>query len=302
MKLQDSFQLMVMKQPNIQSAYDQSVQNYRSRTFRILPGSRLKTQDEAVRFVEERGFVYFWPIKGIDLPSLWAAVAGNRPVADEHDDAGHVTWRWKDNLLGSKKWYYGKVLRKKATIISNQILPFFYALSNNFGSPEEDHLILYEQGKLSIEEKSVYDALLREGPLDTITLKRSAHLSSTQNGSRFDRAITNLQSDFKIMPIGVADAGSWHYAFIYDIVTHYLPDILEKTAFISEDKARETILRSYFLSVGGANTGEVIKLFHWRSDETRKTLDILIESKFLTQIDSDKFDKDDRFILSSMIN
>jgi hypothetical protein len=302
MKLQDSFQVMTMKRFKNQATLEQLVKEYRSNTFRSQPGSRLKTQSEAIQFVEERGFVYFWPIKGIVFPSLWGAVAGDRPVADEHDDPGHVTWRWKDNLLGLNQWYYAKVLRKRATIISNQILPYFYALSNNYGSPEEDHLILYEQGKLSIEEKSVYDALLREGPLDTIALKNAAHLSSTQNNSRFERAITNLQVDFKIMPVGVADAGSWHYAFIYDIVTHHLPDILEKTAFINEERAREELLRIYFLSVGGAYTNDVIKLFHWRLDEVRKALNTLVVSGFLDAIKHNNSDKDDQYILTSMIN
>ena len=54
---------------------------HRQKTFRLLETLRLKNREEALRFVEERGFVYFWPIKGIDMPSLWAAVAGDQPVA-----------------------------------------------------------------------------------------------------------------------------------------------------------------------------------------------------------------------------
>ncbi|MGW8251657.1 MAG: AlkZ-related protein, partial [Anaerolineales bacterium] len=97
---------------------------YRSRTFRTMPGNRLRTRDEAVDFVKERGFILFWPIKGITYPSLWTAVAGDRPVADQHDDPGHVTWGWKDALLGGQAWYYAKVLRKKSTIISLPVAPY----------------------------------------------------------------------------------------------------------------------------------------------------------------------------------
>src|SRR5512137_1483743 len=96
---------------------------YRAQTFRLLPGQQLKSSDEAAAFVNERGFVYFWPITGILLPSLWAAVAGDRPVADAHDDPGHVTWGWKDALLGQRQWYYAKLLRKKATMIAMEIAP-----------------------------------------------------------------------------------------------------------------------------------------------------------------------------------
>ena len=64
------------------------IRAYQARTFRLTADLRLRSREEAVQFVQERGFVYFWPITGILLPNLWAAVAGDRPVADAHDDPG----------------------------------------------------------------------------------------------------------------------------------------------------------------------------------------------------------------------
>src|SRR4030065_1192620 len=122
--------------------------SHRARTFRLPPSPRVTSPKAALDFVNTRGFVYFWPIKGIDLPSLWTAVAGNRVVADKHDDPGHVTWGWKDNALGRKIWYYAKILRRKATMISLEIAPYFYALSENYGSPREDYLLASEKGGL----------------------------------------------------------------------------------------------------------------------------------------------------------
>ena len=104
----------------------QAVEAYRAKSY--LQDRGLATVEQAIKFVQERGFVFFWPIKGIDFPSLWTAVAGNRPVANEHDDPGHVTWGWKDQMLGKRQWYYAKMLRKKATLISLEVAPFFYAL------------------------------------------------------------------------------------------------------------------------------------------------------------------------------
>ncbi len=99
---------------------------YRDRTYYGTAGRRVRRIEAALDFVDARGFVYFWPIKDVEMPSLWAAVAGNRPVADNHDDPGHVTWGWKDQWLGAKKWFYAKVLRGKATLISLAALPYFY--------------------------------------------------------------------------------------------------------------------------------------------------------------------------------
>src|SRR5512139_1191079 len=132
------------------------LENYRARTYCSLPGTRLHSKEAAIDFVNRRGFVYFWPINEVVMPSLWAAVAGDRPVADAHDDPGHVTWGWKDELLSSRVWYYAKVLRKRATMISLEMAPYFYALTDNYGSPEEDYLTLYQQGRITQEAKAVF--------------------------------------------------------------------------------------------------------------------------------------------------
>ncbi len=132
------------------------------------------TVDEAVEFVNRRGFIFFWPVKNVELPSLWAAVAGDRPVADEHDDPGHITWDWKDRMLGKKRWYYARILRRRNTFISMAALPYFYALSPNYGEPETDYLDQYEAGLMTAEARAVFEALLHEGPLDTLALRRAA--------------------------------------------------------------------------------------------------------------------------------
>ncbi len=186
-----------------------NIEAHRRITYRTTSGKSIKSKEQAIQFVNQRGFVYFWPIKGTLLPSLWIAVAGDRQVADAHDDPGHVTWGWKDSLLGAKSWYYAKVLRKKSTIISLSVAPYFYALSENYGSPEEDYQIQYLQGDMTQEAKGVYEALLDEGPLDTITLRRAANLSSRESSSRFNRALVDLQADYKVLPIGTSQAGGW---------------------------------------------------------------------------------------------
>jgi hypothetical protein len=238
-------------------------QAYRSRTFRLAPRLRLRSVDQAVRFVDERGFVYFWPIKGVDLPSLWVAVAGDRPVADEHDDAGHVTWGWKDSLLGARRWYYAKLLRGKATMVSLAVMPYFYALSDNFGGAD-DYLLEYEAGRLSQESKLIFEMLKERGPLDTVALRRETRLTSREANSRFERALTELQAGLKILPIGVAKAGAWRYAFIYELADRHYPDLAEQARPITRRQAREHLADLYLQSVGAAREAQVASLFRWK--------------------------------------
>jgi hypothetical protein len=261
--------------------------SHRARTYRLSPFTRVRSQRTARTFVNERGFVYFWPIKAIELPSLWTAVAGSRVVADNHDDPGHITWRWKDNALGKKIWYYAKVLRKKATMISLDVAPYFYALSENYGSPEGDYLLAYEEGRLSQAAKQVYESLLYGGAMHTIDLRSTAKLLNAKD-SEFNKALEVLQADFKILPTGVARAGAWKYAFIYDVVPRHFPDLPERARHISEGEARTKLMELYFESVGAATEGEAAKLFGWRRELITRTINGLVEKGKLVPVEHPK--------------
>jgi hypothetical protein len=251
---------------------------HRARSFHLEPMPRISTPDEALEWGNQRGVVYFWPIKGIEMPSLWVTVAGARPVADAHDDPGHVTWGWKDGALGKRRWYYAKVLRKKATIISLEIAPYFYALTENYGSPEEDHLVMYLEGRMTLAAKQIYEALLKEGALNTVDLRKAARLTSKQSDAEFNRALEVLQADFKILPVGVAEAGAWKYAFIYDITAHHFPDLPERAREISEADARAKLVWLYFQSLGAAQQRDVQKLFGWGPQITLRVLNRLLDA------------------------
>lgn len=241
----------------------EQVLRYRRDTFRLAPGRRVSTIEQAAQFVDERGFVFFWPIKEAVLPSLWVAVAGDRPVADAHDDPGHVTWGWKDAMLGRRVWYYAKVLRRKSTLISLRVAPYFYALSENYGSPREDYLLNYAQGLLSPEAKAIYEVLLRDGPTDTVGLRRATGMTSEKSASRFERALIQLEADFKILPIGVTKSGAWRYAFLYDLVADHFPALPEQARAIRVSDARRHLLELYVRSVGATTEAEVSRLFGW---------------------------------------
>ena len=260
------------------------LKSHRVRTYRLSALSRVRSPKAAQAFVNARGFVYFWPIKGIELPSLWQAVAGNRTVADKHDDPGHITWRWKDNALGKRVWYYAKILRKKATMISLDVAPYFYALSENYGSPEEDYLLAYEEGRLSQAAKQVYEALLYEGAMHTIDLRSVSKLMNAKD-SEFNKALEVLQADFKILPTGVARAGAWKYAFIYDVVPRHFPDLPERARHIGEGEARAKLMELYFDSVGAAPEADAAKLFGWQKELIARTIYGLIEKGKLIPVE-----------------
>jgi hypothetical protein len=247
---------------------------YRAGTFHLPPAPRINSPAQALDFVNQRGFIYFWPIKGIDLPSLWTSVAGDRPVPNEHDDPGHKTWGWKDDALDKRIWYYAKVLHRKTTMISLDVAPYFYALTENYGSPEEDYLLAYQEGRMTQAAKLIYEVLLDVGRMNTLDLRNAAHMSNAKD-SEFNRALEDLQKDFKILPVGVAEAGAWRYAFIYEITARYYPELPEQARFIGEGEARQKLVELFFRSVGAAQARDVGKLFGWKPELVQRTLEKL---------------------------
>ena len=252
----------------------ESLQRYRARTFVTDPQDQLRTVEDALDFVNTRGFVFLWPIKGIDLPSLWKAVAGDRSVESDHDDPGHVTWGWKDSMLGEKVWYYAKVLRGKATFVSLNTIPNFYALSERVGDLD-DYTLAYDEGRLTWEEKSVADAILNHGALHTLELRRRSYLDAAGAKSRFDRALTSLQRGLWILPIGIAQAGAWKYAFIYELVDRWHPQILDEARVISLRDAYKKLTSVYLDLVGAIEPVKITRLFRWKGDVVKRALEDL---------------------------
>ncbi|MEJ2011364.1 MAG: crosslink repair DNA glycosylase YcaQ family protein [Anaerolineales bacterium] len=249
---------------------------YRAQTYSTAPGHGLSSLDDAVRFINARGLATLWPVKGIDLPSLWTAVAGNRPVADAHDDPGHITWRWKDQLLDQRRVYYGKLLRGRATFASLELLPYLYAMSPRVADLD-DYKLAYDAGHLTHEAKLIGDALLREGPLHTIDLRRLAHQSSDSAKSGFERALTYLQRGLWVVPIGVAEAGAWRYAFIYELFDRWFDQIPSLARPIKVREAREQIVATCLRASGAASEGDLARTLSWPIAEIRKTVQRLAE-------------------------
>lgn len=71
-----------------------------------------------------------------------------------------------------------------------------------------------------------------------------------------------------MLPTGVAEAGAWRYAFIYDIVSRWIPDQTTAARDLSRSEARATILNCHLRNVIYATPKEVARLFGWTAKET----------------------------------
>lgn len=272
----------------VQTISQEWIAEQRAHNYHRTPDRRIQTVEAARAFVEEVGFCHFWPIKGVELPNLFHAIAGRiRPVPMEHDDPDiSKCWGWKDQALGQQWWYYGKLLRRRATLVSLDWLPTFYACSENYGDLN-DYLEEYRAGRLTVEAKQIYEALLEHGPLDTIQLRREAHMSAESAKSRFDRALVELQVGLKVLPIGVAEAGAWRYAFIYEIVQRHFPELPEQARQISRAQARRALVPQYLDNVVAADRNMIGRVFHvldWTPEELDRTITALLQEGVVREV------------------
>jgi hypothetical protein len=257
----------------------QQVQDWRDRRYRRKPALRLHTPEQALEFVDDVGFCFLFPARGVEMPSLWEAICGrSRCLPVHHDDRelGYA-WRWKDELPSRGLIFYGKLLCKKPMLISLELLPYFYALSENFGAMD-DYLAQYEDGRLSDEAKRVYEALLEHGALPTSHLRRAAGLVGKSNAGRFDRAIQELQVGLKIVKTGISDANAWKYCYVYDVLLRVWPDLAGRAERISSAEAMRVLLSTHLRNVGVATLEQVIRLFKWESSSLSPICDSLAKA------------------------
>lgn len=246
----------------------QLVDNWQNQRYRRRRDLRLRSRDQALAFVNDVGFCFTFPSHDVDAPSLFEAVCGECrvvPVGHDDPDLGR-TWRWKDELPASGAVYYAKLLRKRPTLISLDLLPCFYALSPNYGDIE-DYLLEYQEGHLSDEARRVYETLLNEGAMPSSHLRRKAGLEGERNALRFDRAVRELQTGMKIFVAGTSDANRWGYCFVYDVVLRRWPDLAKQAGTISTREARRHLALTHLRNVGAARLNDLASLFDWDKAE-----------------------------------
>ncbi len=215
---------------------------------------RVRTRRDALRFINALGFCYAFTGGPGGLPGLFD-VLDTRSIGRMWDWA----WQWKDDLASSRRAYYGKVIRRKPSYISQPMLPAFYALSGNVGEPD-DHLQAYREGRLSLLSKLLYEQILASGPVSTWTLRRQ-FVPRGESGSRFHRALDDLQERFLVAKVGEEE--EWRNGFIWDALHRWMPGVVKAAGKLTSEQAAAQVLARYIRIVGIAEGSDIEATFGW---------------------------------------
>ena len=269
---------MISELTDLQTRNFKDIANLRAAHYRWSADLKVKTQAEAVRFINDVGIALLFPGENIPLPDLWSAINGHQRAIPKHhhDWALGKTWDWKDNIPTRKAAWYGKLVRGKPTFVALSDLPAIYALSDNYGELD-DYLEAYSDGLLSKEGKEIYEALLAGGPTSTAQLRKTTGMAGGgDNARRFERAIGELQSGLKIVKSGVSEDNRWKYCYVYDLLLRWAPNLGEQARAYNGRTAMQHIIKRYLQSSLAAPPALFPRLFGWDAGITNRVVDEMV--------------------------
>jgi len=223
-----------------------SLERHRDRTFRRLLNRRVTSDRAALAFINEVGFGTAFTA-GIGVPCLREAIEGMRepplPEHIQHDRAIMMTWNLKDTLAAKRLAYYGKVLGGRPSFIALDLLGAFLRLRVAPGG----HRALFERGMLSQCARLVMDALARQGPADTKTLKRLSGYAQPRMRPAFDNAMRELQAHFLAVKI---EERYDPFTYVWDTVARQWPEAIRESRALSPTAAAYRIVRRHIEVAG----------------------------------------------------
>ncbi len=249
----------------------EEIEAIRDKNYCRIPELFVRTEEEAIEFINEVGFCFLFPQK-YELPSLWGAMCSYPAAKCGWDDPtatliwgdGQAALGWRDTLPKSRQVFFGKAIAQKPSFISLEYLPYFYACYGLLDYEEE-----YQAGKMSHLAKNIYELLLKEGPTPTRTLRRKVGMRGKQNTYKFDRAMLELQTNLLIAKV---DAMPGFCIDVWDIMERWMPEAIEEASRISRQEAVEKILARYTSIVVVSQEQEIARLFGWGRGKDRQFL------------------------------
>jgi hypothetical protein len=223
---------------------------------RWLPDRPVQSIEDAASFIEDVGFALLFPTERPTAPSLWEAVAGPdaAPFAHGMGTAESMVWTWKDLLPQAGLAWYGRFLRRRASLLSPALLAALYL---GRGEPG-DHQAL----TLLPDAHRLGDALAAN------PLASSALRALVGHRGRYDRAINQLHEHLLVTSAGVREQRSGWPAAVIDLTCR---------RFEVGGGADHRYATARFLdTMVEATPAELARAFGWSAAAARTALDDLV--------------------------
>lgn len=227
---------------------------------------------DAVKYIDAVGFCMLYPVKNIALPSLYYVVTRRNPHAEFiWDKYAAMVWRWKDELPGRRRAFYGKYFKGRGTFLSLAILPHFLAMRGTAVAPE-DHDRFYREGRIREDARVLWETLAKHGPLATLELRHACKMETTRGNIRFKRAMLELQSQLLVVHFGTERETDAWASGRFELTTRAFPEEASQARRILPEETRATIAAKYLRWRPGAAPAQLARLFGWTKSEALAAL------------------------------
>jgi len=260
----------------------EQIERWRDRVHRRTPVRAVGTKRQALKFINEVGFCFAFKSVNSELPCLWHAACGQRqprfPRHSHSDPFLSFVWQMKQILPAEGSIYYGRIFKKRPTMISMEYFPSFYALSARTGR-KEDYLEAHRTEGLSDTGRAIMDVLRSSSPQVTKGLKLALDVRTPSERREFDKAMSELQSKFYIVKIAE------HYdpfTFEWDTVDRAYTREVRKARRIHPDVARKTILTKYFENQLVSTVRSIQSVLGWKKPIIYKSMGVLLKEGRIT--------------------
>ena len=169
----------------------------RVREQRLKPSLRLKTQDEIVEFIHDKGLVSI--LGGNELPSFISAILGKSWKPSAKGFTGWTDW-WSIKISGKSVARVSgeierrndilatRIFKRTKTFVSKKLWPTLNPIVKHHLDPQIKHEIL------SDIELRILETIETEGSMRTDRLRKLLKLEAKENNSKFHRSLNNLES------------------------------------------------------------------------------------------------------------
>jgi len=246
----------------------EDLERARDLAFRRIAARRVKSERDALAFVQEVGVCSTFYRFPEGLACLWEAVVGRRdprwPRRSHHDRGVGLTWELKDRLPARRAVYYGKLLKGRPVLVALDLFPAFYALIRG-RQRARDYRTEYEAGRLSNAAKRLMDVLIHRHPLYTREWRAEALMLDPGSTRGFERAVAELQQG--LFAVKTEERYDPSFSYRWDLLEAWLPDAVGEGRRLSRPAAVRRLIERY---LGGARWGSprgIARLFGVPADE-----------------------------------
>lgn len=264
----------------------EDIERWRGRVYRPSEKFAVKNERQALSFIDKVGFCLASKSDGLELPNLWDAVTGGEALRPNRNSNGEAkrsyylsyAWEIQNILPNHNSIYYGKIFKRRPSLISREYFPYFYALTERTGAKDE-YKSEYAQGKLSTAAKSIMDVLMKNPPMSAKQLRSAIAGRGKKNAQGFEKALEELQRKMFISRV----VGNGHqFGAEWAPVVKCFPVEVRKAKKISSELARYKLLQKYFQNQLISTIDVVRKVFGWSRQTIYHTIGQLVHAGVIT--------------------